>query len=118
MGTGFTDAALADLHRQLAPLAQERSGFGEPVPSAEARMARWVRPVLVGEVVYRTLTHDRRLRHAAWRGLCPDRDAEESKPCTAADPPSAGRPHTASSRSATRWGTAPPTNSPATGSRS
>jgi len=33
-----------------------------------------VEPVLVGEVEYRLVTRDGRLRHAAWRGLRPDRD--------------------------------------------
>jgi bifunctional non-homologous end joining protein LigD len=77
VGTGFSDAALTELHRTLAPLAQDRSPFADPIPPAESRAARWVRPVLVGEVVYRRLTHDQRLRHAAWRGLRPDRDADE-----------------------------------------
>ena len=39
--------------------------------------SRWVRPELVGEVQYRTLTSDNRLRHAAWRGVRPDRDPDE-----------------------------------------
>jgi bifunctional non-homologous end joining protein LigD len=77
VGTGFTDAALDDLHRTLAPLVQARSPFADRIPPAEARAARWVRPVLVGEVVYRTFTADQRLRHAAWRGLRPDRDPAE-----------------------------------------
>ncbi len=74
VGTGFTDAALRRLAAELAPLAQDVPGFDDEVPAAEARAARWVRPVLVGEVVYRTLTPDLRLRHASWRGLRPDRD--------------------------------------------
>lgn len=77
VGTGFTDATLTQLHRTLGPLAQDHAPFDEPVPPGEARTAQWVQPVLVGEVVYRTLTHDRRLRHAAWRGLRPDRDVNE-----------------------------------------
>lgn len=77
VGTGFTDAALTDLHRVLAPLAHDRPPFADAVPRPEARDARWVRPVVVGEVVYRRLTHDGRLRHAVWRGLRPDRDAPE-----------------------------------------
>lgn len=76
VGTGFTDAALRRLATELAPLTQPASGFDDPIPRVEARAARWVRPVLVGEVVYRTLTPDRRLRHAAWRGLRPDRDPD------------------------------------------
>ncbi|MDN5749023.1 MAG: hypothetical protein L0H64_10995 [Pseudonocardia sp.] len=78
VGTGFTAAALNHLHRTLAPLAQNRSPFDEPIPAAEARAAHWVRPVLVGEVVYHTLTHDRRLRHAAWRGLRVDRTPDDA----------------------------------------
>ncbi len=77
VGTGFTDAALAVLTRELGPLAEPGSGFDEEIPAVEARAARWVRPVLVGEVVYRNLTPDHRLRHAAWRGLRPDRDPDE-----------------------------------------
>ena len=46
-----------------------------PVP--DARTARWVRPELVGEVVYRILTPDLRLRHTSWKGLRPDRDPAE-----------------------------------------
>ena len=77
VGTGFTDAALADLAARLAPLARTGSPFDEQLPAAETRGARWVRPVLVGEVVYRTLTGEHRLRHAARRGLRPDRDPHE-----------------------------------------
>lgn len=77
VGTGFTDAALDVLVDKLAPLAQPKSGFDDEIPAVEARAARWVRPSLVGEVVYRTLTPDHRLRHASWRGLRPDRDPDE-----------------------------------------
>jgi bifunctional non-homologous end joining protein LigD len=77
VGTGFTDVALDLLTKKLAPLAQSESAFDEEIPAVEARAARWVRPSLVGEVVYRTLTPDHRLRHASWRGLRPDRDPEE-----------------------------------------
>jgi bifunctional non-homologous end joining protein LigD len=77
VGTGFTDAALDLLATRLAPLARPESAFDEEIPAVEARAARWVRPSLVGEVVYRTLTPDHRLRHASWRGLRPDRDPDE-----------------------------------------
>jgi bifunctional non-homologous end joining protein LigD len=68
---------LDDLLTRLAALEQPGSPFDEPVPREHARRARWVRPQLVGEVEYRTLTPDRRLRHAAWRGLRPDKDPAE-----------------------------------------
>ncbi|WP_225924672.1 non-homologous end-joining DNA ligase [Pseudonocardia abyssalis] len=78
VGTGFTDAVLRDLHGRLAPLRRDDSAFDDDeVPREYARPARWVDPVLVGEVEYRTLTHDHRLRHAVWRGLRPDRDPDE-----------------------------------------
>lgn len=77
VGTGFTDAMLEDLGERLRPLRRDRAPFEAPVPTAEAKNARWVEPVLVGEVVYRTLTPDGRLRHASWRGLRPDREPDE-----------------------------------------
>jgi bifunctional non-homologous end joining protein LigD len=74
VGTGFTDWMLEDLLARLAALEQPNSPFGEAVPREHAHRAHWVRPQLVGEVEYRTLTPDRRLRHAAWRGLRVDKD--------------------------------------------
>ena len=73
VGTGFRDTALDDLMSRLRPLARRTSPFDETVPREHARHARWVEPVLVGEVEYRLITRDGRLRHASWRGLRPDR---------------------------------------------
>ncbi len=77
VGTGFTTADLSDLQRRLEPLATDRSPVGDDVPRADARDAHWVRPDLVGEVRYTEWTHDGRLRHPAWRGLRPDKDADQ-----------------------------------------
>ena len=74
MGTGFSDAKLVDLMARLRPLTRATSPFDEVVPREHARKARWVDPVLVGEVEYRLVTRDARLRHASWRGLRPDRE--------------------------------------------
>jgi bifunctional non-homologous end joining protein LigD len=74
VGTGFTDAVLHDLLDRLEPLRRRGSPFDEVVPKEYARKARWADPVLVGEVHYRSMTHDGRLRHAVWRGLRSDRD--------------------------------------------
>ncbi|WP_250558602.1 non-homologous end-joining DNA ligase [Pseudonocardia lacus] len=79
VGTGFTDAVLHDLLGRLQPLERRTSPFDEEVPREYARRARWVDPVLVGEVVYRSMTHDGRLRHAVWRGLRPDREPAETR---------------------------------------
>ncbi|SFB41094.1 bifunctional non-homologous end joining protein LigD [Amycolatopsis marina] len=83
VGTGFTERALEDLQRRLEPLHRATSPFDTVVPRDRARHARWVEPLIVGEVVYRKLTDnrnsERRLRHAAWRGLRPDKEPREAK---------------------------------------
>lgn len=77
VGTGFSDQALDDLRRRLAPLERPASPFATEVPRDHARGAHWVEPKLVGEVTYRRFTTDGRLRHTAWRGLRPDREPDE-----------------------------------------
>ena len=79
VGTGFTEAALRSLLTELRAREQARSPFDEEVPREEARKARWVRPELVGEVVYRVLTREGRLRHAAWRGLRSDKQPADAR---------------------------------------
>lgn len=77
-GTGWNTALLANLATVLAPLEQPTPPTtGRAVPRADARDAHWVRPVTVGEVVYRTWTPDGSLRHPSWRGLRPDKDPQE-----------------------------------------
>jgi bifunctional non-homologous end joining protein LigD len=68
-GTGFTDAELRELTRGLRALEQPGSPFASPLPPADARHARWVRPVLGGQVSYTEQTPAGRLRHPVWRGL-------------------------------------------------
>lgn len=77
VGTGFTDAALQDLQATFAPLRSDTSPFLDQVPAALARAAVWLRPVLVGEVVYGEWTREGRLRHPSWRGLRPDKHPED-----------------------------------------
>jgi bifunctional non-homologous end joining protein LigD len=79
VGTGFTQAMLTDLGAMLKPLHRATPPLDAPVPAADARGVQWVRPKVVGEVVYRTVTPDGRLRHASWRGLRPDREPAEVK---------------------------------------
>jgi len=74
VGTGFNAAMLRQLTTALAPLARDASPFANEVPALLARRARWVEPKLVGEVMFRTWTHDKRLRHSTWRGLRADKD--------------------------------------------
>ncbi|MGI5507399.1 non-homologous end-joining DNA ligase [Lentzea sp. CA-135723] len=73
VGTGFSRNVLVDLQRRLERTSRSTSPFDIEVPREHARDARWVEPVLVGEVEYRQRTADGRLRHPSWRGLRPDR---------------------------------------------
>jgi bifunctional non-homologous end joining protein LigD len=77
VGTGFTDSDLAHLKTVLAPLHTDVSPFEGPLPRAELTGVTFVRPELVGEVRYGERTADGRLRHPSWRGLRPDKRADE-----------------------------------------
>lgn len=77
VGTGFTDAMLADLLDRLTTLTRAASPFDEAVPREFARHAHWVAPEIVGEVEYRTISRDGRLRHPSWRGLRPDKSPSD-----------------------------------------
>ena len=74
VGTGFTDAMLADLAEQLRPLGRETSPFGTKIPSQAARGAHWTEPSLVGEVSFAEWTGDGILRQPSWRGLRIDKE--------------------------------------------
>lgn len=75
VGTGFTETVLDELRERLRPLEQPDPPFR--APPGEARMARWTRPVLVGEVQFTEWTDDGRLRHPSWRGLRTDKSPDE-----------------------------------------
>jgi bifunctional non-homologous end joining protein LigD len=75
VGSGFSDKALKDLQRRLAPLARKTPPVD--VPRADAKDAEWVRPALVGEVTYSEETPDGRLRHPVWKGLRPDKSPDD-----------------------------------------
>lgn len=77
VGTGFTERALREMAQRLAPLARETSPLDVAPPPGYARDARWVQPRLVGEVAYRTISPDGRLRHPSWRGLRADKDPRQ-----------------------------------------
>jgi len=72
VGTGFTQAILADLQSRLQPLQRNT-----PTVTADVKDAIWVTPELVGEVTFTEWTGDGRLRHPSWRGLRPDKSPHE-----------------------------------------
>jgi bifunctional non-homologous end joining protein LigD len=77
VGTGFSQATLDRLSARLGDLARPTSPFTREVPRAEARDARWVEPMLVGEVQFGEWTRDGRLRQPRWRGERPDKTPHE-----------------------------------------
>ena len=66
VGTGFTDAELAELRRRLAALVTDASPFDRPV---DDRRAVYVRPVLTARVEYQAFTPDGLLRFASFQHL-------------------------------------------------
>jgi bifunctional non-homologous end joining protein LigD len=81
VGTGFTDKMLAELGEQLAPLDTGINPVTEPLPpGADIRSARWVRPQVVGEVVYGEVTRHGTLRHPRWRGVRVDKQLADLGP--------------------------------------
>ncbi|WP_407360306.1 non-homologous end-joining DNA ligase [Microbacterium sp. LBN7] len=76
VGTGFTERILRDLLTRLEPLRVPSAPL-DGVPAPDASDALWVRPELVGEVEFANWTPDGVLRHARWRGLRPDKTADE-----------------------------------------
>jgi bifunctional non-homologous end joining protein LigD len=79
VGTGFTRRVLADLYSRLSALETVTDPFAGDVPREHTPDVRWVRPRLVGEVSYRGVTQDGRLRAASWRGLRPDKSPTEAR---------------------------------------
>ncbi len=75
VGSGFSDRALQELHRRLAPLARKTPPLD--VAGVDAKDAHWVRPTLVGEVTFSEETPDGRLRHPVWKGLRPDKSVDD-----------------------------------------
>lgn len=67
-----------NLQERLEELERRTHPFATTPPREDVARARWVDPVLVGEVRYRQFTRgDGRLRHTSWRGLRQDHDVSE-----------------------------------------
>ena len=75
VGTGFDDALLRSLRRELEALARP----SPPVRNApRGRGLHWVEPERVAQVGYSNWTRDRMLRHPVFLGLREDKTARET----------------------------------------
>ena len=83
VGTGFSEASLAELHHKLKPLAIGKPAVTNPPRGAEARGVTWLKPKLVAEIGFTELTSDGLLRHPTFQGLRDDKPAREVKMETA-----------------------------------
>jgi bifunctional non-homologous end joining protein LigD len=72
VGTGFSDRQLDEMLHVLEQ-NERPSPTLEGVPGPESRNARWVAPILVGEVEFAEWTATGRLRQPSWRGWRPDK---------------------------------------------
>ncbi|HEX8535242.1 MAG TPA: DNA ligase D [Allosphingosinicella sp.] len=74
VGTGFSNTVQHELRARLDSLAIDKAPA--PVPRADARGARWVKPQLVAEIAFAEFTADNVVRHASFLGLRADKPAE------------------------------------------
>jgi bifunctional non-homologous end joining protein LigD len=74
-GTGFNEAALARLMKQLTPLETPESPFHER-PKTNER-PHWVKPKLVAQIKFTEWTADGKLRHPVYLGLRDDKKPED-----------------------------------------
>jgi bifunctional non-homologous end joining protein LigD len=75
VGTGFSHAALEELHSKLWPLRTDASPFNGRVK--DEAVTTWVKPKLVAEVRFAEWTKAGEMRHPAYVGLREDKRAED-----------------------------------------
>jgi bifunctional non-homologous end joining protein LigD len=100
VGSGFTGARLAELHRRLVPLETRKAPVTLP-PAERRKDIHWVQPELVVEVEYAVWTTDKLIRQSTFQGVRDDKPPKEivydpeKLPTMAvppADPPPAAKP--------------------------
>ncbi|KQN42097.1 ATP-dependent DNA ligase [Pseudomonas sp. Leaf48] len=77
VGTGFNEATLNNIHKQLKPLQTKKPAVVNPPSGFEAKDVHWLKPVLLAEVAFAEMTKDGSVRHAVFHGLRDDKPAED-----------------------------------------
>ena len=77
VGTGFTQKLALDLRARLDRIEQKTCPFTPPPAGSLSRVAHWVSPTLVGEVVFTEWTGDGKIRHPSFQGLRADKKAKD-----------------------------------------
>lgn len=92
VGTGFDDAKLAAMHRQLKALDTDKAAVELPshVPF-KASSVHWVNPTLVAEVAFRGWAKEGLLRQASFKRLREDKTAKELGAAASAVPDTAAK---------------------------
>jgi len=77
VGTGFDEATLDDLYKQLRKRERDAPSFVDPPRGYEARGAHWVEPDLVAQVAFTEWSDDGALRHPSFLGMRLDKKARD-----------------------------------------
>ena len=80
VGTGFSQAFAIELRHRLDTLEQRQCPFDPPILTGPERLAHWVKPVLVCDVLFAEWTNDTRLRAPVFAGLRTDVKPKDIKP--------------------------------------
>ena len=72
VGTGFSQSFALELRQRLDALAQRQCPFDPPILKGPERLAHWVKPLLVCDVLFAEWTNDTRLRAPVFAGLRTD----------------------------------------------